>query len=81
MEKKPYQNLNDEDLIKKRNLIKGATIGLGIVDIAVFVILIYLFLKVGSEERNFATLIPLFILPITFIPLLINLNLINKEVK
>ncbi len=81
MEKKGYQNLSDEDLLKKRKTIKSAVIGLGIADLLATIIIVYLFASADPESRKITTLLPLFILPITFMPLIVSLSQINTEVK
>jgi len=80
MKKNIYEELTNEELVKKKALFKGVSIGFAIIYILAIAIIIYLF---TSKEFNvsIATLIPLFILPITFFPLLINLSLLNKEIK
>jgi hypothetical protein len=75
------KELNDEKLLKKRDLLKGASIGLGIVYILAIAILIYLFITRGSQNVPLAILIPVFAMIAVFIPLLINLSLLNKEIK
>ena len=77
MKKNIYQDLPDDKLLKKRDLMKGVVIGFGIIFFVAIAVLLYLFSK--YDNIPFATIIPIFILPVTFAPLLINLNLINKE--
>ncbi|MCG2611985.1 hypothetical protein LZZ90_10750 [Flavobacterium sp. SM15] len=81
MKQNTYQNLTNEQLIKKRNSLKGASIGFALLYFLAIVVLIYLLTTKGFKNFSIATLIPLFIMPITFIPLLISLNLMNKELK
>lgn len=81
MKKNTYEELTNEKLIKRRDLLKGASIGLGIVFILAITIIIYLMSAEGFKNVSIATLIPVFTLPITFVPLLINLSLLNKEIK
>ncbi|ALR30669.1 hypothetical protein ATE47_09080 [Chryseobacterium sp. IHB B 17019] len=75
------KELNDEKLLKKRDLLKGASIGLGIVYILAIAILIYLFVTRGTQNIPLAIFIPVFAMIAVFIPLLINLGLLNKEIK
>jgi hypothetical protein len=75
------KELTDEKLLKKRDLLKGASIGLGIVYILAIAILIYLFVTRGTQNVPSAILIPIFAMIAVFIPLLINLSLLNKEIK
>ncbi len=81
MEKNTYGELTNEKLIKRRDLLKGASIGLGIVFILAIAIIIYLMSAEGFKNVSIATLIPMFTLPLAFVPLLINLSLLNKEIK
>ncbi|WP_428233006.1 hypothetical protein [Flavobacterium sp.] len=81
MKKNIYEELTNEKLIKKRDLFKGVSIGFGVIFALAIVIIIYLFTVKGFKNVSIATLIPVFTLPITFVPLLINLNLLNKEIK
>ncbi len=80
MKKNTFAELTDEKLLKKRDLLKGISIGFAIIFILVISILIYLLASKGFK-KNIATLIPIFIMPVTFTPLLINLGLINQEIK
>ncbi|SHM46067.1 hypothetical protein [Flavobacterium chilense] len=81
MKKSIYQELTTEKLIKKRDLLKGVSIGFGIIFILAIAVVIYIFSSKGVKNVSIATLIPVFTLPMTFVPLLINLSLMNKEIK
>lgn len=81
MKKNIYEELTNENLIKKRNLLKGVSIGFGIVFILAIAILVYLFATQGFNGVPIVTLVPVFTLPVTFTPLLINWGLLDKEIK
>ncbi len=81
MKRNIYEELTNEELLKKKDLIKGIAIGFGIILILVIAIVIYLFATNRFKNASIAILIPVLTLPITFIPLLINLSLLNKEIK
>ncbi|WP_313807817.1 hypothetical protein [Flavobacterium sp.] len=81
MKENSLANLTDEMLLKRRNLIKGALIGFGIVFTIAIGILIYLFISKGFKNTSIATLIPVFMMPVTLLPLFINFALLNKELK
>nr|WP_199000019.1 hypothetical protein [Flavobacterium sp. ASV13] len=81
MKKSIYQELTTEKLIKKRDVLKGVSIGFGIIFILAIAVVIYIFSSKGVKNVSIATLIPVFTLPMTFVPLLINLSLMNKEIK
>lgn len=81
MKESIYKEATNQELIKKRNLLKGASIGLGIVFLLALSFLFYLFFNVEYKKISIASFIPFFILPMTFIPIMINLSLINKEIN
>lgn len=81
MKKNIYEELTNEKLIKKRDLFKGVLIGFGVIFVLAIAIVIYIFTAKGFKNVSIATLIPVFTLPMIFVPLLINLNLLNKEIK
>ncbi|MHA4894009.1 hypothetical protein ACXZ1K_04600 [Pedobacter sp. PWIIR3] len=72
--------LTNEQLIKKKDLLKGVSIGFGIIYIIAIAILIYIFATKGFKNLSIG-LIPIFTFPLTLLPLLINLNTVNKEIK
>ena len=73
--------LSNEKLIKRRNLLKGFLIGIGIVWIFMIAFLVYIYINQGFSKVSFPTLLPICILPITLMPLIINVGLLNKEIK
>ncbi|MBZ4044571.1 hypothetical protein [Flavobacterium hibisci] len=81
MKKNMYEELTDKQLRKKKTLLKGASIGLSIVYFLAITILIYLWSENKLENNSIGSFIPVFILPITFLPLIINFKLINQEIK
>lgn len=81
MKKETLADLTNEKLIKRRNLLKGVLIGFGIFFIITLGFLIYLFTSKGAKNIPFATLIPVFTLPVTLMPILITLAAVNKEIK
>lgn len=81
MKKNIYEELTNEKLMKKRDLLKGVSIGFGIIFILAISILIYILAEKGFKNVSIATLVPLFTLPMTFVTFLINLSLLNKEIK
>lgn len=81
MKKNYYEELTDENLIKKRGLLKGVTIGFGIIIAIALSVIMYVLLGKDSGKVSIAVLIPLFMLPITFLPIMINLSLLNKEIR
>lgn len=72
---------SSKKLIKKRDLLKGATIGFGIVFLLVIAFFSYLLVTKGTKDFPFVILMPVFILPVMFLPLLVSLGIVNKEIK
>lgn len=81
MKKNIYEELTNEELLKKRNTFKGVSIGFGIIFLLGIVAFIVLLTMKGAEHFPFAAFIPFIVMPVTMAPLLINLNLLNKEIK
>ncbi|MNQ63436.1 hypothetical protein D3C85_778170 [compost metagenome] len=81
MKKNIYEELTNEELIKKKALFKSVSIAFGVIYVLAIAIILYLFTTKGFKNVSIATIIPVFILPVTFFPLLINLSLLNKEIK
>lgn len=81
MKKNIYEELTNEKLLKKRDLLKGVSIGFGVIFLLAIAAIIYIFSVKGIKNVSIATLIPVFTLPFVFMPILINLSLLNKEIK
>ena len=81
MNKNIYEGLSNEELIKKRNTLKGVSIGFGVIFILGIIAFIVLLTIKGAKGFPFAAFIPFIVMPVTLAPLLINLNLANKEIK
>jgi len=81
MKKNTYEELSNEKLLKKRDLFKGVSIGFGVIFLLAIGIMIYILSVKGLKNVSIATLVPIFTLPIIFMPILINLSLLNKEIK
>ncbi|AXB56701.1 hypothetical protein [Flavobacterium fluviale] len=81
MQTNQIKNLTNEQLLKRRNLLKGVVIGFLTIAVLAVGILIYLYATKGFENFNIATLIPVFALPVTLMPALSSLAMINKEMK
>ncbi|MES2455185.1 MAG: hypothetical protein V4594_06590 [Bacteroidota bacterium] len=78
MKKSATEGLTNEQLIKKKDLLKGVAIGFGIIYLVAIGILIYIFSTKGFKNVSVA-LIPVFTFPLTVLPLLISLSSVNKE--
>ena len=81
MKKNTYEELSNEKLLKKRDLFKGVSIGFGVIFLLAIGIIVYILSVKGLENVSITTLVPIFTLPIIFMPILINLSLLNKEIK
>ncbi|AZB34663.1 MULTISPECIES: hypothetical protein [Chryseobacterium] len=81
MKKNIYESLTDEELIKKRNTIKGVSIGFGVIFLLGIIAFIVLLVMKGAKGFPFAAFTPFIVMPVTMTPLLINLNLVNREIK
>lgn len=81
MQTTQIKNLTNEQLLKRRNLLKGTAIGFLTIAVLAAGILIYLYAVKGFENFNIATLIPVFALPVTLMPALSSLAIVNKEMK
>ena len=81
MKKNSYEELSDEKLLKKKDLVKGVLLGFAVVFILAIAAMIYLFATKGSKDIPIAVLTPFFTMPVFFVPLVNNLGLLNKEIK
>ncbi|UHO38360.1 hypothetical protein H5J24_22965 [Chryseobacterium capnotolerans] len=81
MKKNIYEGLTDNDLIKKRNTLKGVSIGFGVIFALGIIAFISLLVIKGTNGFPFVAFTPFIVMPVTMMPLLINLNLVNKEIK
>lgn len=80
-QKNDLSKLSDEKLIKRRDMLKEVLIGMYAVCILLIVLLLYIFFNKGSSSISIATFIPVFMLPVITLPLLFQVNTLNKEVK
>jgi len=80
MKQNKISEFTKEQLIKKKELLKGIAIGFGIIYLVIVILLIYILLN-SSKSISIAALIPIFVLPVTFNPIFMNLGMINKELK
>ena len=81
MNKNTYEKYNDQELIKKKKLFKGVFIGFAILYFAIFSGMGFMYFTNLLKENSYVTFMPLFILPVTLMPLIINLGMLNKELK
>lgn len=81
MKKNTYSTLSDTDLGKKFNLVKSVLIAFVIIYAVSFIILLVLFYRGNFSNVSVATFIPVFMLPITLLPIAINYSLLKDEKK
>lgn len=79
--KNKLSELSDEKLIKRRDLLKGVLIGMYTICIVLIVLLLYIFIYKESSKIRLSTFVPVFMLPVITLPLLFQVNTLNKEVK
>ncbi|WP_028295361.1 hypothetical protein [Olivibacter sitiensis] len=85
MKQNKIAELSDEKLLKQKGLLKSILMAFGIMGILMLAVVIYIY--VTSDSDKLARIFPLplglpiFIFPISLLPTLINLNLLNKEIK
>ena len=79
--KNDLSDWSDKKLIKRKDMLKGVLIGMYAVCILLIVLLLYIFFNKGFSSISIATFIPVFMLPVITLPLLFQVNTLNKEVK
>ncbi|WP_316807800.1 hypothetical protein [Pedobacter agri] len=79
MEQNLKQPESIEVLIKRKDLLRGVMLGLGIVYLVAFGILVYLAVTKGLSKVSIA-LIPVCLSPLTLLPLLLNFNSLKKVI-
>lgn len=78
MTKNKFSGLNTEELIKKRNFLKGILIGVGIVGFClIFGMALYFYFNKSSAKL----FIPLAVLPVTLLPAYLQLKAMDTEIK
>lgn len=81
MKKNTLTELSNEELSKKRDLMKGVTIGFSIIYLFVLAFILYLLLTRGFKNISIVVFTPIFLLPTILMPLLINFGMLKKEIK
>ncbi|CAH0336504.1 hypothetical protein FVB9288_02208 [Flavobacterium sp. CECT 9288] len=81
MKKNTLVELSNEALLKKRDFMKGVTIGFSIIYFFLLSFIIYLVVVRGFKNISGVVFLPIFVFPTTFMPLLIYFGLIKKEIK
>ena len=79
--KNEISELSDEKLIKRRDMLKGVLIGMYAICIILIVLLLYIFFYKEFTSISTAAFISVFMLPVITLPLLFQVNSLNKEIK
>jgi tryptophan-rich sensory protein len=80
-QKNNLSELSDEKLLKRRDLLKGVLIGMYSICILLIVLLLYIFFVKDFSKISLTTFIPVLMLPVITLPLLFQVNTLNKEIK
>ena len=81
MKKNSYQELSDKELLNKSKLFKGVTIGFSVIYLFVITFIFYLHITKGLQDNTVVIMVPIFLLPTTLLPLLVNFVMLKKEMK
>ena len=77
---KQFSELTLEELYKRKATIKGVLIAFIVLAVLIALGFTYLFFF-GKKSLSIPTLIPLFILPITWVPIFISIKSLNEEIE
>jgi len=81
MKKNTLAEISNEELLKKRDLFRGVSIGFAIIYLFMLSFILYLVLTRGFKNVSLVVLTPIFFLPATVMPLLIYFSMLKKEMK
>ncbi len=81
MKEQNLTELNHQNLIKKKAVLKGACIGLGVVYLLAILTFIYLYVSQGLRKLPIAVYIPIFSFPLIILNVIKSFNQVNKEIK
>lgn len=81
MKKNTLTELSNEELLKKRDLMKGIAIGFSIIYLFVLAFLLYLLLTRGFKNISLVVFVPIFLSPTILMPLLLYFGMLKKEIK
>jgi hypothetical protein len=81
MKKNTLAEISNEELLKKRGLINGIAIGFTILYLFILAFILYLILTRGFKNISLVVFTPVFLCPITLMPLVIYFGTLKKEIK
>lgn len=81
MKKNTLTELSNQELLKKRDLMKGVAIGFSIIYLFVLALLLYLLLTRGFKNISLVVFVPIFLSPTILMPLLLYFGMLKKEIK
>lgn len=76
---KQFSELSLDELQKRKSTLKSILIGFIVLAVVIVLLFAYLYFFMGKRVK-IVSLIPLFILPITWLPIFISLKSINDEI-
>lgn len=81
MKPNKLSELSDAELLKKMAQAKGVMVAFGIVYLVAIGIVVYLFSMHGFNKRMVPSIIPIFTIPILFLPITISFGQLMNESK
>jgi hypothetical protein len=81
MKKNTLAEISNDELLKKRDLIKVVAIAISIIYSFIIAFVVYYFVTKGFKNHSTLVLTPFFICALPLGLLFIHLGLINKEIK
>jgi len=76
---KQYSELSLDELQKRKATLKSVLIAFIVLAVVIVLLFAYLFFVMGKHIK-IVSLIPIFVLPITWLPIFISLKSINDEI-
>ena len=76
---KKFSELSLDELQKRKSTLKSVLIGFIVLAVVIVLLFAYLYFFMGKHIK-IVSLIPIFILPITWLPIFISLKSVNDEI-
>jgi hypothetical protein len=81
MKKNTLVEISNDELLKKRNLVKGVAVATSIIYSFIIAFVVYYFVTKGFKNHSTLVITPFFVCALPLGLLFIHLGLINKEIK